>query len=610
MTYFLMALVCSLIGVVPLALKKRVAAVAGLGGLSALVLWFLFWLTSASIVGPFFGPCVWVVLVLWIIAAVIDGLSEDDITWVAIFPIVLFLLFVIIAPFGGVMLRSQEFASIVGPMEEKVWTQDVQPKDPRHIRLANRENALYLARNSVSRGGTIGSQFEVSESSMTLQKIKEDFWYVVPLDFRDEYSVWSSTRVVPGYIMISAEDEEMEPIFKSLPEGKRFRYTPNAFFSFNLERHLRMNGYLNVGLTDYTFEVDEDGNPWWVVTTYQPTIINSGNKVTGVVIVNPTTGEIKSFLLSEIPAWIDRAMPENMVKKYLEWWGEYRQGWLNSWWSKLGILEPEDPILIYGSDDTLHWVVGMTSKNEKDTSLVGLVYIDSRNGLATYYTTNGGSTDKAILDAVLNNQFVKFKSLHPADPQIYNIYGTMASVMPLLNASHAFQGVALVDVTDVQKVAVGGDMYEALNVYQEMIGSKAKAALEKNRDIDRITGIVARIHPEPQSAGTIYRILLKGVPHLFIGGKSLSRELTITEPGDEVAIEYYSSGEEEIPMYKFDNLSIVLVGTEAQKEVTQKAFERKEEQRAVTNSGTTKARINNLTPEQLQQLEKHIPPKE
>jgi hypothetical protein len=609
MHYLFMAMICSIVGVVPLAMKKRLGASMTMGFISTIVLWFFFWLATASIVGPFFGPCFSVVFVLWVIATIIDARIEGEITWIIFFPVVLFIIRFIIAPFGSSMFRSHEFATLVGPMEEKVWTQDVQPKDPRHIRLSNIENAIYMAKNSISKGGNLGSQFQVVKKNMTLQKINNVFWFVVPLDFKDDYGVWSNTHVTPGYIMVSAEDDETEPVFKTLPDNKKLRYTPNAFFGFDLERHLRMNGYLNVGLIDYTFEVDDNGDPWWVVSTYQPTIINDGEKVTGVVVVNPTTGDIISYSLDKIPEWIDRAMPKEMVKQYLSWWGEYSGGWMNSWWSRLNLLEPEEPILVYGSDNTLDWVIGMTSKSKTDTALVGLVYANSRTGKATYYKTNGGSTDKAILEAVENNGYVKNKVLHPADPQIYNLYGTMASIMPLLNASHARQGVAIVEVTDVQKVAIGVDMNEALNAYQEMIGNKAKAVMDKTRAREKVNGVVDRIHQEFQTTGTIYRIHLKDIPHLFVGGKGLSRKITVTESGDEVNIEYYASGEEEEPMYKFDNLSLPLEKSTAQEEVTEKAVRKMDEQRDRIDGETTKERIKELTPQQLKEIEKLIPPK-
>jgi hypothetical protein len=496
-------------------------------------------------------------------------------------------------------------------MEEKVWTQDVQPKDPRHIRLANQENAIYFAKNSITRGGNnIGSQFEVLEDSVTLQRVNGQLCFIAPLDFKNDYGVWNNTKVTPGYIIVSAEDDGTEPVLKILPENKKMRYTPHAFFNFNLERHLRMTGYMDVGLTDYSLEVDENGDPWWVITTYQPTIINTGEKITGVVIVNPATGESVFYPLGKIPEWVDRVMPKEMTRQYLDWWGKYRKGFMNIvpfLGAKDEVMQPEEPVLVYGSDNTLDWVVGMTSRNNADTALVALVYVNSKTGKSTYYKTNGGSTDEAMLDAVRENQYVKFKSLHPADPQTYNLYNTMASIMPLLNNSHGLQGVAIVDVTNIQKVAVGDDLYEALNKYQELMGSKVKVALEKTRDLKKIVGIVDRIHSEFQSSGTIYRIHIKEIPHLFIGGKNLSRKITVTEAGDKVSIEYPASGEEEMPIYNFDNLSLSLEGTSAQKEVTQRAVEKTDKQNEIKNSETTKERLNNLTPEQLKDIEKYIP---
>ncbi|NTW46260.1 MAG: hypothetical protein HGB18_04410 [Candidatus Moranbacteria bacterium] len=602
-----MALICAGLGIIPLLLKRQFAWAAGVFVPAQLLLWFVFWLTTASTVGPTFGLCGFFVLILWCISAGIDFASNEGLSVLIAFPAGLLIVALVMVFFGSTMLRSDEYAAIVGPMQTRTWSQDIQPTNPQHIRLSSQENAIYQAKNHLTLNGrNYGSQFEVLESAVTLQKVNGEYWYVVPLDYRDSYSVWSSAGAVPGYIMVSAEDDEVEPKFVVLGDGEGFKYTPGAFFGHNLERHLRENGYLSVGLKDYTLEVDEHGKAWWVVTTYQPTIVFDGEKVTGVVIVDPVTGAAKPYPLGSVPSWVDRVMPKDNVKQNLKWWGELKGGWWNSWWGTLSLLEPEDPIMVYGSDGDLYWVVSMTSTSQKDTSLFAMVYVNSRTGKTTYYLTNGGSTNSAIENAVLNNKDVSYKKLHPVHPQIYNLYGNMVSVMPLLNDSHARQGVAIVNVLEIQKVAIGNDLTEALGVYQGMMGKRALAALEKGTDMKTVQFIVGRIHQDAKD-GNFYIYPKAGIPHLFTCTRVVSPKIENTDSGDVVTIGYYDTGESVLPIVSFDNQSIQLKQTENERKLNERIRKNYNEQRVLRDSSTVNQRFNRLTPEQRERLMKTIP---
>jgi hypothetical protein len=608
MTFFMMAVACAVIGVFPLIFKRKTNVAMIVSIVATLVLFGLFWLGSAHIVGPFFGSCGWAIFVLWIVSAVIDCASEDRATWSIVFPAILAIVVLVATPLGSRMFRSGEFAKLIGPFEERVWTQDIQPKSPQHIRLVNHENAFYRAKNSLK--GEIGSQFEIAESNMTLQKIRGKLYFVVPLDFRS-YGAWSNTDGAPGYIKISAEDDEQEPELVLMPAGKKFAYTPGAYFNHELQRHLRVNGNINVGLCDYSLEIDDQDNPWWVVTTYQPTIMNTGEKVKGTLIVNPVTGETKTYSLESTPVWVDRVVPHKFVVSYLTNWGEYKHGFINTLpivGNSQPRVKPVDPNLYYGSDGEPYWVTDITSINSKETSLIGLFYINSRTGKSVFYRTDGGSTTDAIQSAINADPQVKYLHLRAGDAQLYNLYGTMASVTSLLNENHARQGVAIVNVKNIQKVAVGNDVYEAIGKYQDIIGNHTKGVVEKNRDTASVTGVVKRIHQEfVVNGNSNYLLYLEGTSKVFHGTKRLSAKLPITEKGDKVKIEYNATPEASIPMVSFDNVSIVLEQSPAEKQATEEAQKNQDAQKTQNNALTTKERINNLSPEKLKELEKLIP---
>jgi hypothetical protein len=374
---------------------------------------------------------------------------------------------------------------------------------------------------------------------------------------------------------------------------------PGACFGENLERHLWSEGYYDVGLTDYTFEIDEAGKAWWVVTVFEPTIAFWGEMVTGVAVVDPGNGDITFYPLGRVPHWIDRVIPADFVENWIEAYGEYRNGWVNSWWGKKDIVVPEEPNIVYGSDGEPYWATGITSHNEKDESLVGLIYTHARTGKSVYYRAVGG-TDTAVLEAVNNK--VAYKKWHGASPVLYNLYGTMASIVPLLGESHTFQGVAIVRV-DTLQVAVGEDQYVALREYQKMLAmSGQQVAFEAEHDQQRLEGTVDRFAAEVKGAETMYYLHLAGVDRLFTGASELSPKLPLTHEGDMVELVYIASGEDVVPLIGFDNRSLPLQASPIQQAVRDAAATRRTEANTARQTQSDRATVEDMSDEELQRL--------
>ncbi len=612
MYYSLVALVCAAIGIAPLAICRKPIAAIVQGASSFLILWwFLYWGTPST-VWPLFGVMGFYVLILWVIAGILISLlgDEDGEIWryfVAWVPVA-FLLVIYAGSmfFGSEFMNTSEYQGMIGPVETRTWTQDIQPKNPDHMRMANEDNALYLAQKAIGQDGTIGSQFEVENGEVTLQLVNGKLWYVAPLEFRG-YSTWSANGASPGYVMISAENQDTEPKLVRFSEGQDMRYSPSAYFGYNLERHLRENGYLDKGIGDMNFEVDEQGKAWWIVTIFTPAIWWDAERVEGVAIVDPATGASTFYHLGVVPEWVDRVVPDNYVKNYITWWGEYRNGWLNSWWGKSNIVEPGDTSLIYSDNDQPEWVTDITSANGKDDSLVGVMYTNSRTGKSVYYAVPGGATNSAVLDAVKNNTQISFKKLHGSDPQLYNVDGTMACVVPLFNDSSAFQGVAIVPIDNVQEVAVGATQYDALEQYEKFLSDKGvKTALGKDRNLATIEGTVDRINADVTGTGNLYYIHLVGVPHLFTAGVGDSPKLPVTERGDKVRITYYDSSRDVVPIHDFDDLSLPLSESSDQSKVRTDVQNARDAQESAEDARTVRSEVEHMSDSDLLKLKKEI----
>ena len=595
MIYLLLALATAVIGSLPLLVARKPAAAAVTAVAATLVLWPFYYSSALTLVWPLWGAVGVMVIIMWCGAGVIDSMVEEAFSHAAWFAIAGVLILAGRGCSGCGAIRADDYAGLIGQVENRVWTQDVQPKDPKHIRLVPQEMANWLADKQLGEApGAIGSQFQVSKEHMTLQMIRGELWYAAPLDFKD-FGAWQSADVAPGYVLVHGEDPLKQVIVKT---DERFAYTPGAYFSRNLERHLRYNGYLTKGLTDFSFEIDENGKAWWVVTVFTPTIAWWGEKVEGIAIVDPTSGAIEFHPLGQVPAWVDRAVPGSFVASYIKWRGEYAGGWWNSVWAEKNITEPGACTLVYGSNGEPLWVTDVTSSNQRDQSLVGLMYTDSRTGKSVLYHAVGG-TEEAVLKAVDNK--VSYRNLHGSSPVIYNIYGTMAAIVPLLGASHTYQGVAIVRIDNMQ-VALGDDQYAALREYQRMISqSGQQIAPELAHARKTLTGKVDRVAAEIKEKETLYYVHLSGVRKLFTGGSTLSPKLPLARPGDEVVIGFIDSGEDVEPMLAFDDLSLPLDKTPAQQAVEEKARERRENVE-VEDPAALRQKVNELSDQEIKDL--------
>lgn len=607
--YVLIAAICATLGFLPRLLTgSSKPATVVLGGVFTAFYVFVLWIFSPALMWPNLLVLMTAMTLLPLGASFAIASIEDEETWPSIIGIVIVVI-VGISPsiYSAEIFHADDYANLVQP-EKRVWTQDIQPRDPKHMRMASKENAEFLATKVVGEAGAIGSQYQLEENQLTLQQIKGHLYFVGPLDFRG-YRTWSSSsnKGVPAYIMVDAEDPQAQAKLVHLPAGKELRYTPGAYFGKELKRHLRMTVGQIKGLTDYSFEVDDEGNAFWVVTVYEPTIGNDGNKVIGAQIVDPNTGAATFYESGKIPVWVDRIIPSEFAEQYLDWKGELSSGWVNANWDKLSLFKGETPRLSYGADNQCYWVIDLTSTNGKDDSLVGMAYVNSRTGKTVLYDTKGGATGQAVIAAVNQHNEVAMRKMKAAEPQIYNVYGTMAAVMPLLGENHAFQGVAIANLNRIQSIAVGNDQYEALRVYQKlMTASGQQIALDKTRTLKKVSGTIDRMGAEIIKTGVQYYLHLPGIPHLFVGDSGLSRKLMVSKVGDKVEIEYYASGEDLVPMHSFDNKSLELSSSTDQQAVknTADATRKGEETEAVANTVTEK--LKHLSPEQLQQLDHQL----
>jgi len=525
-------------------------------GVAVLIYTLVFYVGVPSLAYPLYGWIGGAAILNMVIGAVVGYILADEQEgyretkeekrrtqlnfWVPTVPAVLSLLLLLgVSASGWTCFRATDYAGMIGQVEDRDWNTDQPPVDPKHLAYVPFETASFSADAELgeAEGGALGSQFELDTNYMTLQRINDHLWWVVPLDFRGWF-VWRAVDGSPGYVMVDAQDPRAKP---KLVLGRKFRYTPGAYFGDQIKRHIWSHGYLDKGLTDFSFEIDEDGKPWWIVTVYKPSIGFSGPKVLGVVQLDPETGEITFHETGKVPEWVDRVFPSDFVVEYANDWGKYWKGFWNHLTDKDNIRMvadvpgKSDIWIVYGSDGEPYWCMGITSSNQGDAALVGLLYVNSRTGKAHYYKMAGQSEAKII--QMISNE-TKFMNTHPARLYLFNIEGRPTWFSTLIGDSGAFKGVALVDA-ETREVFFGPDESTAFRKREARqwqgtgkVDPSSTPAVEETAKAK-----VLRIGCPVIDGGTICFMVLENGLHLTGNGKLVIR-LSQTRDGDEVEVRY------------------------------------------------------------------------
>ena len=123
------------------------------------------------------------------------------------------------------------------------------------------------------------------------------------------------------------------------------------------------------------FEIDEEGNPYWICPVLDKTIgLFGGTDVIGAIIVDATTGEFKELSIKDINEnteynWIDRVYSSDLVIEQFDYYGKYGNGFWNSILAQKNVVASTDGHNYIAKDDDVWLYTGVTSVTS-DNSIV------------------------------------------------------------------------------------------------------------------------------------------------------------------------------------------------------------------------------------------------
>lgn len=464
--------------------------------------------------------------------------------------------YIIIVPFltSSPIIHSKAYRNLLGNVKESNFTKDVSPVNSNEIRLVDEDMAMKLGDKKLGEVPAIGSVSKLGK--FHIQNVDGELCWVAPLVHRDAIKWITNIKGTSGYVRVSASNPQDVRLVQEV-NGKPIKivYQPEAYLHQDLKRHMYLKGYTNVGMTDFTLEVDDSGKPYWVVSLYENAIGYGGKNAIGIATVDTQTGEVKSYDLKNAPKWIDRIQPEEFMVNQINDWGKYVNGFLNAVISEKGVLvATEGTSLVYGDDGKSYWYTGITSAGADD-STIGFILIDTRTKEARLYKQPGATETAAMVSATGK---VQEKNYEATFPVVYNILGKPTYVMSLKDKAGLVKMVAFVSVEDFNIVGIGDTKDEALRSYREQLKSKGnKVELANDNTKQVTTGVVQRINSDVLDGNTSYYFTLEGVNDaIFVVTSKVSQKVPLTKEGDSVQIGYDKEQKGLIEAIEFDNISI------------------------------------------------------
>ena len=429
------------------------------------------------------------------------------------------------------------------------FSADIQPVDMNQVPVVDQALATQLASKKLGENAALGSQVELGEP--TIQEVDGELVWVVPLHHSGFFKWITNLEGSKGYIKISATNlQDMEYV-----GDYNIKIQPDCYLMDDLERHVRFGKGVLTGITDYSFELDDTGRPYWVVTTYRNLRGFALPEADGILLVDAQTGETQRYGMDEIPQWVDRVQPEDFVINQINNRGEYVHGIFN--FANTDKTKTSEGHAIIYNGGNCYLFTGITSVGS-DESAIGFMMVDMVTKEPVFYSMSGATEEAAQHSAEGKVQNYGYTASFPI---ILNLSNEPTYFMTLKDsASQLVKQYAMVSVKNLNVVGVGDTPQAAQEDYikaMKEIGSAVDLD-EDQQDLSRteeLTGTVERISWNISNEETVYTMILSGhYDQIFTVRADVSPELAVTQQGDTVSIVYGAEGDGAVyTVTEFDN---------------------------------------------------------
>lgn len=360
---------------------------------------------------------------------------------IPIFIIVISIINLIFSP----LFNSRSYSKRIEVSESSDFIKDVKEVDFSKIPLLDKESSEKLGDRTMGQMSELVSQFDVS-NMYTQINYNDEILRVTPLEYNGVIKYFTNRKEgIKGYITVNSTNGES----KLIKLNKGMRYMPSALFNENLYRKLRFS-YPTQIFGSVNFEIDNEGNPYWIAPTIKYTAVGLKREVTGVVILDPITGKSKRYNAKDVPKWVDHVYESDLIIEQVDDWGQYKNGFFNTIFGQKGLVKTTDGYNYIAQDDDIYLYTGITSVIS-DESNIGFILTNMRTKETNFYSVAGAEEYSAMESAKGQVQQMNYKSTFPL---LVNLNNKPTYLISLKDNAGLVKMYAFVDVVDYQKVVV------------------------------------------------------------------------------------------------------------------------------------------------------------
>lgn len=452
---------------------------------------------------------------------------------------------VIVAFFVGVLMgapfipgNAERYATVLKTTEGN-FVEDIEEVDYADVPVIDRASAQLLGSRAMGSIPEYVSQFEISDTYSQINYRGRPV-RVSPLTYADLFK-WLNNRStgIPAYVLVDMVTQESEVVRLEQP----ILYSESEPLARNIDRYAQLK-YPTYMFDQKSFELDEEGTPWWVFPVQRRTIgLFEGTTIQRVVLVNACTGETADYAIEDCPAWVDRAYPSDLIVEQYNWSGAYKNGWLNSWLGQQGVVHTTrgtDGNLGYNyvaQGDDVYMYTGVSSVTA-DSSNIGFILVNQRTGESHFYPVAGATEDSAMASAEGQVQNLKYEATYPL---LLNIAGQPTYFMALKDNAGLVKMYAMINVEHYQSVATGSTVAACQESYLQMLassGALSEEEAEQSRAEVEVTGVIASMAQAVIDGNSHFYITLDGDDAIYDIALPDLLDIVRYKTGDSITIGY------------------------------------------------------------------------
>jgi hypothetical protein len=404
--------------------------------------------------------------------------------------------------FGGRTYFHAEAYSNLIEVEEKDFIEDINTVDVTTLPIVDKSYGSKLGSLKLGEYPGIGSEFQPGAYSDIIYQGKQ--YLVAALEYRGFFK-WTSNRDTgtPGYILIDKVTSETTLINLREQTGKGLKYLPSAYFGQDLTRLAYYNGLSKYKLENHFFEIDEEGNPYYILQYSLPTIfINGGNKINKIAIVDVIDGSVEVFNPNEVPDWVESVYPNELIFEQLNYWGSLQDGWLNSVFAQRGVIQTSTGTRVIMNEGELFYFTGMTSAGN-DESTIGFIYSNMKTKETRLFRFSG-ATEEAAMNKALT--LIPQNNISTSFPIPLNVQNVPTYFILIKGEDGRILRYVFIKIQDLEFYTISeASLSDAYNNYLKKLNDE-----DDDFQAEKVTGTIDSITSYVLDGNTVYWIEVNG----------------------------------------------------------------------------------------------------